>query len=137
MTEYDKIEELLNGYRYIDTEIRGKELQIKNLDIRGVSIDDMPKSAKVVSSVELEVIKKDDLRQEIELLKNKKDSIENMLSILTKEEADFVELKYFKSLSYDEMRSKLGLSKGYLPSKKLYILEKLIPFATKHNLIQI
>ncbi|WP_315168694.1 hypothetical protein [Metaclostridioides mangenotii] len=135
MTKQDKLEELLESYKYIKTEIRAIELKIEGIDIRGVSIDDMPKSTNVVSSVELEVIKKDDLRQEIELLKNKKDSIENMLSILTKEEVDFIELKYFKSSSYDEMRSKLGLSKGYLPSKKLYILEKLIPFATKHNLI--
>ncbi|WP_027702295.1 hypothetical protein [Metaclostridioides mangenotii] len=135
MTEYDKIEELLNGYRYIETEIRGKELQIKNLDISGISIDGMPKGSRVTSSIETNVLTKERLLQDIKLLEIKKESVENMLDLLTEEETDFVRLKYFKSLSYRIIQSRLGLSEKYLPKKRVFILDKLIPFATENNLI--
>jgi|GEM_PF-4420912 len=137
MTEYDKIEELLESYTHIKAGIRAKELQLEELTtIRSATIDDMPKAYnRISSSTENYVTRKKDLEFEIGILTNKKESIENLLCILKDDERLFIRLRYFESRTYKEISSKLDLSPEYLPSKRIYILDKLIPFTIKYNLI--
>lgn len=136
MTNIEKIDELLKKYNELDIDIKGIELQMQIEGVKGVCYDDMPKASNGKhSSVESELNKIEQLKNEKLHLQIKKEGIDNMLRILSDDELKLIKLRYFKGLEYRDIAFQLSMNDNYLVNKRTRVLNKLIPFALKHKLI--
>lgn len=138
MTNYNKVEELLEEYALLDIEIKGLEYQIKIDGLKGMSYSDMPGSPlpSNKSSVESELNTINRLKNEKLYLEIKKEAIENMFRILNDLELNIIKLRYLNNLQFKEIAMKVDRTEQYLVGKRKSIInKKLIPYAIKHKLI--
>ncbi|MDU1540596.1 MAG: sigma factor-like helix-turn-helix DNA-binding protein [Paeniclostridium sordellii] len=138
MTDYNKVEELLEEYANLDIEIKGLEYQIKIEGVRGISYNDMPGSPlpSNKSPIENELNKIRKLKDDKLYLEIKKEAIDNMLRILDESEHKLIILKYIKKLSNQQIASQMHMHENSISNKKKNILIKLYPYAMKHKLIK-
>ncbi|HBF6677268.1 TPA: sigma-70 family RNA polymerase sigma factor, partial [Clostridioides difficile] len=110
VTDYEKLEELLNSYSNLDIEIREIELKVRGSSLRGIELNGMPKGNNVSSPIENELIYVERLENEKIYLQIKKESINNMLNLLDDFEKNLIELRYFKKLQYKQISYELNIS---------------------------
>ena len=135
VTDYEKLEELLNSYSNLDIEIREIELKVRGSSLRGIELNGMPKGNNVSSPIENELIYVERLENEKIYLQIKKESINNMLNLLDDFEKNLIELRYFKKLQYKQISYELNISELYVGKKRKKALDKILPFVKKYNLI--
>lgn len=138
LTDYQKVEELLEEYREINIDIEGLEYQIKIEGIKGISYTDMPGTPlpSNKSSVEQELIKLDLLKSDMLALEIKKEGIDRVLKLLNEFENKLIKYIYFDKLKYKEIENKLNMSKsGIVYNRDKLINDKLIKYFYKFNLI--
>lgn len=139
MSDYEKVEKLLEEYREINIDIEGLEYQIKIEGVKGLTYNDMPGSPlpNNNSSVEQELIKIDKLKTDKLVLEIKKEGIDRVLKLLNNFENALIKYVYFDKLKYKEIENKLNMSKtGIVYNKDKIINDKLIKYFYKFNLIQ-
>lgn len=141
---YRSVEGMLYNYKNLKAQIRNIELDIEeklnNYDTLSAvqyNKDAISKTNKFNSEVENKVIEIDskEIDQEIKFLQAKKRSkeiqlerIDNMLSVLTKEEHDLIELRYIKGMQFKDIADILLKSDLYLQQlRRKIIIEKIIP----------
>lgn len=138
LTDYEKVEKLLEEYREINIDIEGLEYQIKVEGVKGLSYNDIPGSPlpSNASPVEIQLnniekLKGDKLHKEI-----KKEGIEKVLKMLSDFENKLIKYIYIDKLKYKEIEKKLSMSKtGIIYNRDKLINDKLIKYFRKYNLI--
>lgn len=137
MTNYNKVEELLEEYAELDIEIKGLEYQIKIEGVKGISYNDMPGAPlpSNKSPIENELNKINKLKNDKLCLEIKKEAIDNMLRKLDESEHKLITLKYIKKLSNLQIASQMHMHENSVSNKKKNILIKLYPYAKNHKLI--
>lgn len=138
LTDYEKVEKLLEEYREINIDIEGLEYQIKVEGVKGLSYNDMPgsplpsnKSSIEIELNQIEKLKCDKLHKEI-----KKEGIEKVLKMLSDFENKLIKYIYIDKLKYKEIEKKLSMSKtGIIYNRDKLINDKLIKYFRKYNLI--
>ena len=133
----EKLESLLYEYRDIKVEINEIELMIDYENIQAVGYDDMPKSPNVStsSSVESGLNRIEKLRAKKHYLICKQKRIVNMLTLLNDKDREIIEMYYFNDCTLRTIGYKLDMNDSYVSRRKAYIINKLLPFAKKHNLV--
>lgn len=137
MSDYEKVIELLKKYREITIDIKGLELDIKEQGLRGVSYNDMPGSPlpNNVSPVEISMHSIERLKIDKSVLEIKKEKIENMFKALNNTEVRIIKYRHVDKLMFKEISYKVNMNADYLVTKHKDIIEKLIPYAIRFNLI--
>lgn len=138
LTDYEKVEKLLEEYREINIDIEGLDYQIKVEGIKGLSYNDMPGSPLPSnrSPIECELNKIDKLKGDKLHLEIKKEGIDKVLKQLNEFENKLIKYIYLDKLKYKEIENKLNMSKtGILYNKDKLINDKLIKYFIKYNLI--
>ncbi|WP_195251848.1 hypothetical protein [Romboutsia sp. 1001713B170207_170306_H8] len=137
MSDYEKVEKLLEEYRNINIDIKGIELDIKEEGLKGISYNDMPgaplpsnKSVVEISQLNIEKLKSDKIALEI-----KKEKIDNMLNALNSIELKIIKYRYVDKLIFKEIGYKVNMNADYLVTKNKSIIEKLVPYAKRFKLI--
>lgn len=138
LTDYEKVEKLLEEYREINIDIEGLEYQIKVEGVKGLSYNDMPgsplpsnKSSIEIELNQIEKLKVDKLHKEI-----RKEGIEKVLKMLSDFENKLLKYIYIDKLKYKEIEKKLSMSKtGIIYNRDKLINDKLIKYFRKYNLI--
>lgn len=138
LTDYEKVEKLLEEYREINIDIEGLEYQIKVEGVKGLSYNDMPgsplpsnKSLIEIELNQIEKLKVDKLHKEI-----RKEGIEKVLKMLSDFENKLLKYIYIDKLKYKEIEKKLSMSKtGIIYNRDKLINDKLIKYFRKYNLI--
>lgn len=138
LTDYEKVEKLLEEYREINIDIEGLEYQIKVEGVKGLSYNDMPgsplpsnKSSIEIELNQIEKLKGDKLHKEI-----RKEGIEKVLKMLSDFENKLLKSLYIDKLKYKEIEKKLSMSKtGIIYNRDKLINDKLIKYFRKYNLI--
>lgn len=138
MTDYDKVEQLLENYANLDIDIKGLECMIKIEGLKGISYNDMPGSPlpSNKSSVEIEFNTITKLKNDKIALEIKKEAIENILRILDNTEHTLIKLKYINKLTNQQIAQRLYMHENSVSNKKKSILIKLVPYAIKNRLIE-
>lgn len=138
MTDYDKVEQLLENYANLDIDIKGLECMIKIEGLKGISYNDMPGAPlpSNKSSVEIEVDNINRLKNDKIALEIKKEAIENILRILDNTEHTLIKLKYINKLTNQQIAQRLYMHENSVSNKKKSILIKLVPYAIKNRLIE-
>ncbi|EJO5347156.1 DUF722 domain-containing protein [Clostridium botulinum] len=137
-----KIEKVLYSYKDKKYLIHDYNIQIEMIkndlgDIRGISYEEKSTPTnKFNSSVENEVVKKDKIIYEIENEKQHLqlhvNRIDNMLKILSDEEREIIELRYFEKLKFNQIADRLDRNEIALISKNTNILNRLEKFYYKN-----
>lgn len=137
MSDYEKVIELLKKYRELTIDIKALELDIKEQGLRGVSYNDMPGSPlpSNTSPVEISLNKIERLRIDKGSLEIKKEKIENIFKVLNNTEVAIIKYRHIDKLMFKEISYKVNMNADYLVTKHKEIIEKLIPYALRHNLI--
>ncbi|OSA84090.1 hypothetical protein B2H84_03105 [Clostridium botulinum] len=137
-----KIEKVLYSYKDKKYLIHDYNIQIEMIkndlgDIRGISYEEKSTPTnKFNSSVENEIVKKDKIIYEIENEKQHLqlhvNRIDNMLKILSDEEREIIELRYFEKLKFNQIADRLDRNEIALISKNTNILNRLEKFYYKN-----
>lgn len=137
VSNYNKVIELLKKYRELTIDIKALELDIKEQGLRGVSYNDMPGSPlpSNASPVEISLNKIERLRIDKGSLEIKKEKIENIFKVLNNTEVAIIKYRHIDKLMFKEISYKVNMNADYLVTKHKEIIEKLIPYALRHNLI--
>lgn len=133
----EKLEDLLYEYKDMKVEINELELMIDYENIQAVGYDDMPKGPNVStsSSVENGLNRIEKLRSKKYYLVCKQKRIANMLTLLSDRDKTIIEMYYFHDCTLRDIAFKLDMNDSYISRRKAYVLNKLLPFAKKYNLI--
>ncbi|WP_195238650.1 hypothetical protein [Romboutsia sp. 1001285H_161024_C4] len=137
MTDFEKVEKLLEEYRNINIDIKGIELDIKEQGLKGASYSDMPGAPlpSNISVVEMSQLKIEKLKSEKIALEIKKEKIDNMLHALNNIELKIIKYRYIDKLIFKEIGYKVNMNSDYLVTKNKSIIEKLVPYAIRFKLI--
>ena len=136
ITDFDKVELLLEKYGKLDIDIKAKEYEIQSEGLKAVNYDQLTQTTNNNSSpVESQLHTIEKLKNEKLDLEIKKEAIENLFLVLNDLEREFIMYNYVEQLTYKEISNKIGLCAEYLPNKKTNIINKLIPYAKKYRLI--
>ena len=125
MNERYKVEQLFLNYQEIKASIRDIELQVEcEHDIKGVSYDKVSTSPtnSISSSVKNTLAHLEYLKRKKKYLEFQLQRIENMLNTLSER-------------SLRDIAFKLDLNDNYISRRKTTILNNLVPFAKRYNLI--
>ncbi|MDF2596447.1 MAG: polymerase subunit sigma [Clostridia bacterium] len=145
MKRYKEIEDMLYRYNSIKAEIRDIELDIEAIEneYTGLStstyteIKASTSTYKFNSIIENEVINKDQKLEYLMKLKRGKEiqleKIDNMLTMLTKEQSELIELRYFKRNKINTVAYKLDVSEETVKKNRVIILTVLNEFLNKRN----
>lgn len=95
----EKIEFLLYDYNNFKYQIRDLELEIKSISIKAVNYDSINFGNSVSSSVENQIERCEKLKIKKELIEIRKMRVENLLEMLSKQDREFIKLKYFDRLT--------------------------------------
>lgn len=142
--EYRAVESMLYNYTNLKAQIKNLELDIEEEEnnyctLSAVQYDreSISKTNKFNSEVENRVIKLDKAgtNERVRFLQAKKRSkeiqierIDNILSVLSKEEYDLIKLRYFQGMQFKDIADILLKSDLYLQQKRRKIInDKLIP----------
>ena len=133
----EKLEDLLYEYKDMKVEINELELMIDYENIQAVGYDDMPKGPNVStsSSVENGLNRIEKLRSKKYYLVCKQKRIANMLTLLSDRDKTIIEMYYFHDCTLRDIAFKLDMNDSYISRRKAYVLNQLLPFAKKYNLI--
>lgn len=136
---YRAIESMLWNYNNLKAQIKNIELDILEIEndystLNAVQYDkdSLSKSYKFNSEVENKVVDRD---KEIKFLMARKKSkeiqierIDNMLSVLHKEELELIQFRYFKGMQFKDIADELCKSDLWLMQlRRKIITDKLIP----------
>lgn len=137
MTNYDKVIELLKQYRELTIDIRALELDIKEQGLTAITYNDMPGSPlpSNVSPIEINLNNIEKLKIDKSSLEIKKEKIENIFNALNEIELKIIKYRHVDKLMFKEISYKVSMNADYLVTKHKEIIEKLIPYALKYNLI--
>ena len=58
-----------------------------------------------------------------------------MLTLLNDKDREIIEMYYFNDCTLRTIGYKLDMNDSYVSRRKAYIINKLLPFAKKHNLV--
>jgi DNA-directed RNA polymerase specialized sigma24 family protein len=145
MKRYKEIEDMLYRYNSIKAEIRDIELDIEAVENEygGLStstyteIKASTSTYKFNSIIENEVIHKDQKLEYLMKLKRGKEiqleKIDNMLTMLTEEQSELIELRYFKRNKINTVAYKLDVSEETVKKNRVIILTVLNEFLNKRN----
>jgi DNA-directed RNA polymerase specialized sigma24 family protein len=145
MKRYKEIEDMLYRYNSIKAEIRDIELDIEAVEneYTGLStstyteIKASTSTYKFNSIIENEVINKDQKLEYLMKLKRGKEiqleKIDNMLTMLTEEQSELIELRYFKRNKINTVAYKLDVSEETVKKNRVIILTVLNEFLNKRN----
>ncbi len=133
----EKLEDLLYEYKDMKVEINELELMIDYENIQAVGYDDMPKGPNIStsSSVENGLNRIEKLRSKKYYLVCKQKRIANMLTLLSDRDKTIIEMYYFHDCTLRDIAFKLDMNDSYISRRKAYVLNQLLPFAKKYNLI--
>lgn len=137
LTNFDKVEKLLEKYAEIDIDIKGLEYQIKIEGVKGISYNEMPGAPlpSNKSPIEMQLNNIEKLKRDKQILEYEKDAIENIFRVLDDTERKLIDYRFIKKLQYKEIACKMNMNSDYLAEKKGRIITKLIPYALRHKLI--
>ena len=138
MNERYKVEQLFLNYQEIKASIRDIELQVEcEHDIKGVSYDKVSTSPtnSISSSVKNTLAHLEYLKRKKKYLEFQIQRIENMLNTLSERDREIMSLYYFEERSLRDIAFKLDLNDNYISRRKTTILNNLVPFAKRYNLI--
>lgn len=139
ITNYEKVEKLLEYYRLIDIDITGLELELKLEGVSGVSYDteNVNPNVNTSSSVENRLQREDKLKSDIFKLEVKKEQMRNMFKLLTAQEEKIIKLRYFEGKEWIDIADVLDVCVDTaLRKRKEAINNKLIPFCLRYKLIK-
>lgn len=132
---YKGTEKILYNYNYLkaNLEIKLKELHEIQLDdgVSGINYEGVStcKTYKISQPVEdiailnLEMI--NSIKQNIKKLKSKINSIEMSLSLLSDEEREIIQMKYFDSMNWPQISSKVNMSERHAQRIKNNAINKM------------
>lgn len=135
MSEYKRVEAMLYSYKDTQVEIKNIKLEIDNLklDIKGISAisyDDMPKAHNTTSSVENEVLKKQEKIDYLTRMLNKKENeiekINNVLESLDPLERYIIECYYFRKKTNIWIGIEKEIAEKTVCKKKVDTINKMI-----------
>ncbi|WP_070000042.1 sigma factor-like helix-turn-helix DNA-binding protein [Cellulosilyticum sp. I15G10I2] len=145
MKKYKEIEDMLYGYNDIKAEIRDIELDIESFEneYTGLSagcltaIKASTSTYKFNSIIENEVINKEQKLNYLKKLRRGKEiqleKIDNMLTMLTEEQSELIELRYFKKYKINTVAYKLDVSEETVKKNRVIILNRLNDFLYKRS----
>jgi phage transcriptional activator, RinA family len=132
---YKGTEKILYNYNYLkaNLEIKLKELHEIKLDdgVSGINYEEVStcKTYKISQPVEatailnLEMI--NSITQNIKKLKSKINSIEMSLSLLSDEEREIIQMKYFDSMNWPQISNKVNMSERHAQRIKNNAINKM------------
>ena len=136
MTKFEKLEEILYKYKQYEVELKGIELDIKEIGSVAMKYDDMPTAHNISSQVESNYDKLERFKIEKLCIEIKKEKIDNMLRLLNDYELKLIKMRYFDKLESREIARRLHIHETTLYKKRRAIFDnKLIPFAERFKLI--
>lgn len=129
----DELERLLYSYPFLKAENKNIELEIERMEIQGIksiTYDFKPKSSNKSSTVEVEVINREEKVEELNLKKKQNkifiDKVENSLEVLNKNEKEVIEKIYFKKMKSKDVALDMYLTYIYVSVLKKQALEKIL-----------
>ena len=136
MTNFEKLEEILYKYKEYEVELKGIELDIKEIGSVAMIYDDMPTAHNISSPVESNYDKLERFKIDKLCIEIKKEKIDNMLRLLNDYELKLIKMRYFDKLESREIARRLNIHETTLYKKRRAIFDnKLIPFAERFKLI--
>lgn len=136
MSKFEKLEEILYKYKEYEVELKGIELDIKEIGSVAMRYDDMPTSHNISSPVESNYDKLERFKIDKLCIEIKKEKIDNMLRLLNDYELKLIKMRYFDKLESREIARRLNIHETTLYKKRRAIFDnKLIPFAERFKLI--
>lgn len=148
MRKYEEVEELLYSYNTLKAEIRDIELDIESIEndyvgLVGGGADYIKASSatyKFNSIVENEIVSKEKRLGYLKKLKRLKEiqleKIHNMLTMLTEEQKEIIELRYFKKYKISAIACNLDVSEETIKKNRLMILGMLNRFLNTHLVLK-
>ncbi len=130
---YKGVESNLYNYKSIKAEIKNIDLELQELENEGEScgsINYEEKSAptnKFNSTIENQIIRPDQLKSKKHKLEVQLEKINNALEILSDDEMELIELRYFNKLQFKVIAERIDRNEMYCVYLKSKIIKKLIP----------
>ncbi|MEW8955777.1 sigma-70 family RNA polymerase sigma factor [Clostridium sp.] len=134
MNSYKKVEAMLYNYKKTKIEIKNMLLDIEDIEnsYRGmgaIEYSDMPKAHNINSSVELEVIKKEEeilrLKTKIRSKEIEIEKINNILESLDERDRNIIEEYYIKKNQLKNISKHINLEESYLSSYKSKLIKEI------------
>lgn len=136
MNYYRNVEAMLYNYKKMQAEIKNIDIEINELrnDVIGCSANSFSEKTGPTyafnSNVENEVISNEHSIESLEKKKHKLkvqvEKIDNALEILTEDEMELVELRYFNRLRFKAISQKININESYCIQLKSKIINKII-----------
>lgn len=135
-SKYKRAEWLLYNYKKIQAEIKNINIEMEEIKntYSGVSgIDPSQESTgetnKITSSVENEIMNKEDRINYLENIKTTKENqikkVDNALEVLTEEDREIIELRYFEKVPNYQVARRLDMTEEGCSMRKRRIIENI------------
>ena len=135
-SKYKRAEWLLYNYKKIQAEIKNINIEMEEIKntYSGVSgIDPSQESTgetnKITSSVENEIMNKEDRINYLENIKTTKENqikkVDNALEVLTEEDREIIELRYFERIPNYKVAQRFNITEEGCSARKRRIIENI------------
>lgn len=138
MSEKNKVERLFLNYQELKADIEDINLQLELDDtIKAINYDRVTTSPtnNIYSSVENQAEHIERLRKKKTYLELQMHRIENALNTLSEKDRTIMEMYYFQEYTMRDIAFKLDMNDNYISRRKTTILNNLVAYCKRHNLI--
>lgn len=138
MSERNKVEQLFLNYQELKADIEDINLQLEFDDtIKAINYDRVTTSStnNIYSIVENQAEHIGRLRKKKTYLVLQMHRLENALNTLSEKDKTIMEMYYFQECTMRDIAFKLDMNDNYISRRKTTILNNLVAYCKRHNLI--
>lgn len=140
---FKDIEHMLYSYKRVKAEINDIDIEISEIldnEYEGISgqhneVHEGSPTNKISSTVESQVLSRENEVEYLRRIKRSKERyikrIDNMITILSDNERQFITLKYFECKRHKDIVSIMSLSEDGISSKRRVVISSLVDFINK------
>lgn len=138
MSERNKVEQLFLNYKKLKADIEDINLQLEFDDtIKAINYDRVTTSStnNIYSIVENQSEHIEGLRKKKTYLVLQMHRLENALNTLSEKDKTIMEMYYFQECTMRDIAFKLDMNDNYISRRKTTILNNLVAYCKRYNLI--
>lgn len=101
------VKQMIKSYKAIQCKVRNLKLELEETSIKSVNYNAIHVSNSNISTLDNELLRKENIEREIKSYEIQLKKIENLLEVLTDKQRKVIELRYIKEWSYDDITNVL------------------------------